>query len=129
MRGKLATQHYTGSVINILLDTLPDLSTTTKSRANITPPPQTYASMVKKSPHPHHNRVGYGKQKVSPSQAQPQLGEYFAQMSGQYNVAGRKQDKQKVNPGSGNYGKQQMEGNYQFNVETQNRFSFPASGN
>ena len=117
MRGKLAVQHYTGSVINISLDVLPNLNSNTKARVNITPQPQTYASIVRKSPQ--------SNQKSRNSQAQPQLGEYLADnMSGQQG-AGSRQYKKKVNTGTANYG-----GNYhQYNVQTKNRFSFPASGN
>lgn len=43
MRGKMAVQHYTGSLINVLLDVLPGSKTSTKSTPPPTLPPQSFA--------------------------------------------------------------------------------------
>ena len=123
MRGKLAVPHYTGSVINVLLDVLQQPNTTT------TPPIQTYANIAKKFTNPNEKRVKFGQTASGCGPAQPQLGnKTFAQMSGQFNRTAGRQYNQKFIPSSG-INRTPLVGNYQYNVETQNRFAFPASGN
>ena len=60
MRGKLAVQHYTGSVVNVLIDALPNLAQ--KSKINITPSAQSYAQAAGFSNQfpQHHSSSGHG---------------------------------------------------------------------
>ena len=129
MRGKLAVQHYTGSVINVLLDVLPGLSPNT-TKVNITPQPPTYANVARRtqtarttnmsSQHSMFNPTNqnsYRPGQPSFTPVQSQFGKTFPEMSGKHEqraTAGN------TTPLMGNY--------YQYNLKTQNRFS-PVSGN
>ena len=70
MRGAMAVQHYTGSLVNVLLDNRTKFDKNSKNQINITPShPQTYANVVKNKKHPNqfrprqkHNNQGYSAQ-------------------------------------------------------------------
>ena len=102
MRGGLAVQSYTGSMVNILLDNLPNFEKSSKSPINITPShPTTYADSVKRS--------NFGQQ-YKPNRRQPN--HYFAQP--------------KFVP---SYAQNTGSDTQQYSVHTQNRFSAFQSGN
>ena len=140
MRGKLAVQHYTRSVIDALLGVMPNFSskqiinpeapTFAKNVRNNIPFQQFQFNQYKQAP---KSRVRQGQPTFSFAQAQPQLGKTFAQMSGQYASATsqhNKQNRQKFVPSPATGVNRIALGGNQtyFNVKTQNRFS-PVSGN
>ena len=120
MRGKLAVQHYTGSVINILLKSLPNLEKVSRMPINITlAPPNTYANILKRNIKPHQFRSNHRQNNkdyfYNPGYnfAQPQLVPGHAQYTGP-NMQSRST---------------QNVPDRQYNVKTQNRFSELMSGN
>ena len=114
MRGKLAVQHYTGSVINVLLDVLPGLSPNT-TKVNITPQPPTYANVARRTQTARTTNMSSQN-----SYVQPQFGNTFPEMSGKHEQRAAPATARNTTPLMGNY--------YQYNLKTQNRFS-PVSGN
>ena len=103
MRGRMAVQHYTGSLVNVLLQNLPKFEKASKTPINLTPLyPPTYANIVKKKMHPNQSK---------PNHMQPNKG-YYAQP-------------QFVPGNAQNTGPARQ----QYNVDTQNGFSAFQSGN
>ena len=137
LRGKMAVQHYTGSLINVLLDNLPELKLASKTEANL-PKPTSYANVLKngvsaQQPR-YHSAHAFRKKPVY--SAQPQHVKNSAQphfvQNGWYNVpsggnTGNVTNDVK-NPATGT-NKTPLGANYHYNVQTQNRFNFSASGN
>ena len=107
MRGKMAVQHYTGSLINILLNNLPNLNGPLKTPVNISQqqsqPPRTFASVLK----------------TGLKSAQPKLVGRDVPASGDWRVPVG-QNVQSRAPG---VGKNRNINNYQYNIPTSNMFS------
>ena len=122
MRGKLAVQHYTGSVINVLLDNLPELKVSPTLPVNLTQP-SSYANVLKNGTKSQRSKFN-PKQKIN---RQP-----FNQTQPTFipNGVGN------ANPGSTNLrnpttgtNKTPLGERYVYNVNTQNRFTSSVSGN
>ena len=138
LRGKMAVQHYTGSVINVLLKILPNLKETPPAPVNVSTP-FSYASVLKnRAP----TQQSYFKQKTSSEQAnffkspfnfaQPKTAPSFAQNPGWQNPLNGKTQKPvpntQSNQGPGTNKTPLGEG-YEYNLNTQNRFASFQSGN
>ena len=84
MPGKLAIQHYTASIINVLLDALPN--TNPGPKIDTTPQPS-YANIVRNKSSTQQfifkepNQTKKSQPTFNFEQAQPQLGTYFAQLN------------------------------------------------
>ena len=70
LRGNLAVQHYTGSIVNVLIDTLPNLAH--KPTINILPPTDSYAKtqFPQRNSAPAHSSRGE-RQPVPPTASTP----------------------------------------------------------
>jgi hypothetical protein len=136
MRGKMAIQHYTGSVINVLLDNLTEFEATIKIPVSISQP-TTYASVLK-------NDISSQQSKLNPksrfnksqffqppySSAQPKFGHYSNRNAGPHFPTGGNHDVPSAwrNPATGTNETPSGE-KYFYNVNTQNRFTSSVSGN
>ena len=139
MRGKLAVQHYTGSLINVVLDALTNSNTNTGPKININPQPS-YANIVRNESSTNQfmfkepNQNMKSQPNFNFSQAQPQLGSYFAQRNKkQPDTTNTNQQNSQMfgatQPPTTGSNSSSLGGNYQYNVKTQNRFSAAVSGN
>ena len=123
MRGKLSVQHYTGSVLNALMEAVPSLSPTPPTQSGA----PTYASIVRNDLPYQKSQPNHKRQVPRSSQAQPQVNSNVHGNSGP-------QHHQQNNTGFTNtpvtgVNRIPLGGNQKYyNVKTQNRFS-PVSGN
>ena len=134
----MAVQHYTGSVINVLLNNLPNLKAPPPAPVNVSTP-FSYASVLKNR---GSAQQSYFKQKTNSEQAnffkspfnfaQPKNAPSFAQNPGWQNPLNGKTQKPvpytQSNQGPGTNKTPLGEG-YEYNLNTQNRFASFQSGN
>ena len=137
MRGKLAVQHYTGSIINALLDVLPNSTSTQKVNINKQP---TYANIARKHiPVATSNQFMYNVPKKPSNsksffnfrQTQPLPTNTFTPAPELIIPAAnhRQQSyRSPVHPTDSGTNRMPLGGRYQYNVPTENRFS-AVSGN
>ena len=121
LRGELAVQHYTGSIINVLLDNLPELRATPTLPVNLSQP-GSYANVVKNGTHHQQSKFNprrkFHRQTFNQAhQAQPKF-----VPDGVGNAANFK------NPTTGTNNTPLGE-RFVYNVNTQNRFTSNVSGN
>ena len=123
MRGKQAVQHYTGSVINVISDVMPNLGIKKVTITNATTP-----GFEHRNKWTSRNRVNKGQQMYN--SAQPKFVQGRPQMTKTYaNVASMKTNHQfNPTPATGVNSIPVGGNNQYFNLKTQNRFS-PVSGN
>ena len=122
MRGKLATQHYTGSMINILLDNLPGLKLASKIPVNVYGP-TSYAAVLKNGCPAQQPKFNPSKSKKQFNPAQPQ-----SVRNGWQGAPPGVTRNMVNNPATGTNNTPLGE-RYFYNVKTQNRFTSSVSGN
>jgi hypothetical protein len=112
MRGKMAVQHYTGSVINVLMDNLCGFEASPRIPLN-KPQHSTYANVVKN---------GQNKTTFQPSTQ--------AGFNGNFKkTTGLNSDTGYTRQSTTGTNETPLGGGYFYNVKTQNRFTHSASGN
>ena len=132
MRGKMAVQHYTGSIVNVLLNVLPNNNPTSKTsktpKVNIFPQPPTYANMARKNiPKVQPNKFMFNPPNFA-SRPFFNFPQTESQKSGQFTKFAANGSEQLTSRPTTGSNKIPVGRNYQYNVPTQNRFS-AVSGN